>query len=129
MSTAARRKLNINFNPEINKVDKVFFDMLEDIKTSERGDIYRQSLLAGLLLRKKYPEILKTIDFVASVNMNPTWDHVENIMNVVSGVPSNIPVTDNVDVKVIKDGVDSVPEDNEPDSISDKTKENAKKFL
>lgn len=129
MSTAARRKLNINFNPDLNKVDKVFFDMLEDIKTSERGDVYRQSLLAGLLLRKKYPDILKTIDFVCSVNTDPTWEHVENIMNIVSGDLKNIAVEGKSTGEIMKSSAETVQNDKKSDSISEQTKENAKKYF
>lgn len=129
MSTAARRKLNINFNPELNKVDKVFFDMLEDIKTSERGDVYRQSLLAGLLLRKKYPDILKTIDFVCSMNTNPTWEHVEHIMNIVNGELQSFQVEEKRTGIIKKESTEIVQEVSKPDSISDLTKQNAKKLL
>ncbi|WP_241576754.1 plasmid partitioning/stability family protein [Rosenbergiella collisarenosi] len=128
MSTAARKKIHISFNPEINKVDQCFFDLLEKLDIKDRGDVYRQSLLTGLLLLEKHPNILKAVSFVAEVSESPTWDQVQDILNVAKpgqekpqGISSSIT---SIPTAVAK------TEKKEPESgLSEATKKNAYRVL
>jgi len=128
MSTAARKKIHISFNPEINKVDQCFFDLLEKLDIKDRGDVYRQSLLTGLLLLEKHPNILKAVSFVAEVSESPTWDQVQDILNVAKPGQEK-PQGSGSSVTSIPTAV-AKTEKKEPESgLSEATKKNAHRVL
>jgi len=132
MSTAARKKININFSPETNKVDKHFFDLLDRLNIKERGDVYRQSLLAGLLLLEKHPNILKAVSFVADISENPTWEQVEDVLNVAKTDQErgqdSVTVSEPKAVKPQQKAVEKPQE--QPDvGLSEATKNNAQNLM